>query len=61
MVIPKWLLLYFWQKAMFFCLLSYFMPQYLLGETITKVTSVIDVDKCRLLMEGPGILCIPPP
>jgi len=35
------------------------MPQYL--ETITKVTSVIDVDECRLLMEGPAILCIPPP
>jgi len=30
--------------------------------TITKVTSVIDdVDECRLLMEGPAILCIPPP
>lgn len=42
-------------------------PSYLVSchntnlETITKVTSVIDVDKCRLLMDGPEILCIPPP
>lgn len=44
-----------------------YFPSYLVSchntnlETITKVTSVIDVDKRRLLMDGPEILCIPPP
>lgn len=55
-VIPTWFLRYLCYFA--FYLVSCHNTNL---EIITKVTSVIDVDKRRLVVDGPEILCIPPP